>query len=182
VSYYYATAGVTVSLATTAAQATGGSGSDTLKNVENLNGSNHADSLTGSAGNNALNAGAGNDILTGGLGADKLTGGTGADRFDFNALSEMGITSSTRDTIADFKTSEGDTIDLLGVDADTVLAGDQAFTFLGVISAFTGDATGQLRFDATAHILYGSTDADTAAEFAIALTGISNLASTDLVL
>jgi len=191
VSYLYATTGVTVSLASTVAQATGGSGSDTLLNIESLTGSNFVDKLTGNAssntlngatGNDMLNGGAGNDVLTGGLGADKLTGGTGADRFDFNILTELGLTSTTWDTITDFKTSEGDKIDLLGVDANTALTGDQAFTFLGAVSTFTGDATGQLRFDAATHILYGSTDADTAAEFAIVLTGVSSLAGTDLVL
>lgn len=182
VSYYAASASVTVSLATTAMQATGGSGSDTLKNVENLTGSNYGDKLTGNAGNNALNGGTGNDILTGALGADRLTGSTGADRFDFNALAEMGLTSSTRDIITDFKTSEVDRIDLLGVDANTALTGNQAFTFIGTVSAFTGNATGQLRFDAINKILYGSTDADTAAEFAIVLTGVSSLSATDFVL
>ena len=94
----------------------------------------------------------------------------------------MGLTSTTRDTITDFKTSEGDKIDLQGLDANTALAGHQAFTFIGTVSTFTGDATGQLRFDAASHILYGSTNADTAAEFAIVLTGVDSLASTDLVL
>ena len=190
-SYQYATAGVMVSLASTVAQTTGSSGSDTLLNIENLTGSNFADTLTGNASSNilnggigadTLNGGAGNDVLTGGLGADQLTGGTGADRFDFNLLTETGLTSTTWDTITDFKTSEGDKIDLQGVDANTALAGDQAFTFIGMVSTFTGDATGQLRFDAATHILYGSTDADTAAEFAIVLTGVSSLAGTDLVL
>jgi Ca2+-binding RTX toxin-like protein len=181
-SYHYASAGVVVSLATAAVQVTGGSGSDTLINVENLSGSSYADTLTGSTLNNTLSGGAGNDLLTGGRGADRLAGGTGADRFDFNALAEMGLSSSTWDTITDFKTSEGDKIDLLGVDANTALTGNQAFTYLGAVSTFTGNATGQLRFDATAHILYGSTDADTAAEFAIVLTGVSSLATTDFVL
>jgi Ca2+-binding RTX toxin-like protein len=61
VSYAYGvtgTTGVTVSLALTSAQATGGSGSDTLLGIENLTGSAYADSLTG----NGL---AGN-VLTGG--------------------------------------------------------------------------------------------------------------------
>ena len=182
VSYLYATAGVTVSLASTIAQATGGSGSDTLLNIENLTGSSYADTLTGSAGNNILNGVAGNDVLIGGLGADQLTGGTGADKFVFNSLAEMGLTSTTRDTITDFKTSEGDKIDLQGVDANTALAGDQAFTFLGAVSAFTGDSTGKLRFDTATHILYGSTDADTAAEFAIVLTGVNSLSATDFIL
>jgi Ca2+-binding RTX toxin-like protein len=192
VSYQYATAAVTASLAvTTSAQPTGGSGSDTIKNLENFTGSSYADSLMGSIGNNTLNGGSGNDLLNGGagkdvliggLGADTLTGGTGADRFDFNALSELGLTSTTRDTITDFRASEADKIDLQGVDANTALAGDQAFSFLGALTAFTGDATGKLRFDATAHILYGSTDADTAAEFAIVLTGVSSLTASSLVL
>jgi Ca2+-binding RTX toxin-like protein len=182
VSYLHATAGVKASLAIIAAQVTGGSGSDTLLNIENLSGSNYADTLIGSTGNNVLSGGAGSDILIGGLGADKLTGGTRADRFVFKALAEMGLTSSTRDTITDFSSSEGDKINLLGVDANTALTGNQAFTFLGMLSAFTGDATGQLRFDAATHILYGSTDADTAAEFAIALTGVSSLSAADFVL
>ena len=175
-SYAYGVSGlvgVEVSLATTEAQATGGSGSDILVDIENLTGSAYADKLTGNTGANALSGGAGNDILTGGLGAD---------RFYFNALDEMGLSSTTRDTIVDFKTSEGDKIDLLGVDANTALIGNQAFTYLGGISAFTGDATGQLRFDATANILYGSTDLDTDAEFAIVLTGVNSLATTDFVL
>jgi hypothetical protein len=62
------------------------------------------------------------------------------------------------------------------------LAGDQAFTFLGAVSAFTGDSTGKLRFDTATHILYGSTDADTAAEFAIVLTGVNSLSATDFIL
>lgn len=184
-SYAYGvsgTSGVTASLASTLVQATGGSGSDTLMGIENLIGSAYADKLTGNTGANTLSGGTGNDILTGGRGADKLTGGTGADRFDFNALAELGLSSSTWDTITDFKTSDRDKIDLLGVDANTALTGNQAFTFIGAVSTFTGNATGQLRFDATAHILYGSTDANTAAEFAIVLTGVNSLAVADLVL
>ena len=182
VSYVYATAGITASLDSTVAQVTGGSGSDTLISMENLTGSNYADALTGSTLNNTLSGGAGNDNLTGGAGADKLTGGTGSDYFHFNAQNESGLTSTTWDTITDFKTSEGDKIDLLGVDANVNLAGDQAFTFLGAVSTFTGDSTGKLRFDAVNHVLYGSTDADTVAEFAIVLTGVSSLTATDFVL
>jgi Ca2+-binding RTX toxin-like protein len=71
VSYQYgATAGVTVSLVVTTAQATGGSGSDTLLNIENLTGSGYADTLTGNAGNNLLNGAGGADTLTGGDGND----------------------------------------------------------------------------------------------------------------
>jgi Ca2+-binding RTX toxin-like protein len=70
VSYSAATAGVTVSLATNAAQATGGSGSDTLRNFENLTGGAFNDALTGNTRDNMLDGGAGNDTLTGGAGND----------------------------------------------------------------------------------------------------------------
>jgi Ca2+-binding RTX toxin-like protein len=86
VSYAYGlsgTTGVTVSLALATAQATGGSGTDTLISIENLTGSNYNDRLTGTTGANSLNGGAGNDTLTGGAGKDQLTGGTGNDTFDF---------------------------------------------------------------------------------------------------
>ncbi len=69
-SYANAASGVTVSLAITAAQSTGGAGSDTISNVENLTGSAFADTLTGDAGNNVITGGAGNDALDGGGGVN----------------------------------------------------------------------------------------------------------------
>jgi Ca2+-binding RTX toxin-like protein len=78
------------------AQATGGSGSDTLTAIENLTGSAYADTLTGSTAANTLDGGAGADTLTGGLGADRLTGGSDADTFRFVTTGEGS------DTIYDF--------------------------------------------------------------------------------
>ncbi len=40
---------------------------------------------------------------------------------------------------------------------------------------------GDLYFDNVAHVLYGSSDADAAAEFAIQLVGVGTLAATDLI-
>ncbi|MEJ8814261.1 calcium-binding protein [Variovorax ureilyticus] len=77
VSYLYAASAVSVSLASTSAQATGGSGSDTLSNLENLTGSNYNDSLTGSTGANILRGGLGNDTINGGTGADSYLFGRG---------------------------------------------------------------------------------------------------------
>ncbi|MBV7477905.1 calcium-binding protein [Pseudomonas sp. PDM31] len=185
-SYAYATAAVTANLALTTAQATGGSGSDTLLNFENLTGSSYhdkltgnalANTLTGGAGNDILTGGAGNDLLIGGTGLDKLYGGAGADKFDFNALNEMGL-GALRDVIGDFKTIEGDKIDLSTLDANLATAANDAFSFIGS-SAFSSNATGQLRF--AGGILYGSTDADTAAEFEIQVLGVSTLKVTDLI-
>lgn len=80
--YTDATAGVKVSLATTAAQVTGGSGTDTLISIEDLLGSSFNDTLTGSADNNYINDGAGNDAVTAGAGDDDLYASAGNDTID----------------------------------------------------------------------------------------------------
>jgi serralysin len=109
-------------------------------NVENLiltgsagdatgNGGNNV--LTGNAGSNRLNGGAGDDRLIGGDGVDFLTGGAGNDIFvgEINATkvaSKNGLISL--DVIMDF--AKGDILDLSGIDANTLIAGDQAFTLV----------------------------------------------------
>lgn len=143
-----------------------------------LSGGGGHDLLVGNAGNDRLVGGAGNDTLRGGIGADRLEGGTGADRFDFDRVAESTTVLARRDTVAGF-TRGTDRIDLAGIDANTQLAGNQAFTFIGQV-AFSGNAAGKLRF--ANGILYGSTDADTAAEFAIAVTGVASLATGDFIL
>lgn len=70
VSYYYATTGVTVDLEMTTAQATGGSGSDTVLNFENLYGSNYNDILSGNSGSNYIDGYSGADTMMGGMGND----------------------------------------------------------------------------------------------------------------
>lgn len=89
VSYLYAGAAVTVSLATTAAQATGGAGTDTLSNFENLSGSAYNDRLTGDANNNRLD----------GLGgADTMTGGAGNDTYVCNANTDIIVEAASAGT------------------------------------------------------------------------------------
>ncbi|MBK6862312.1 MAG: hypothetical protein IPG91_01500 [Ideonella sp.] len=70
VSFLYAASGVTANLAAAGQQATGGSGSDTLLNFENLTGSGFNDVLAGNAGANVLDGGAGADAMAGGDGSD----------------------------------------------------------------------------------------------------------------
>ncbi|MES2944571.1 MAG: M10 family metallopeptidase C-terminal domain-containing protein [Pseudomonadota bacterium] len=184
VSYAYSKAGVTASLSSKSAS--GGSGNDSVVGFENLAGSNYADSLTGSSianlltggagndslkgstGNDTLLGGSGNDLINGGTGQDLLTGDAGADTFDFDSLAEMGLTSASWDSISDFNGTAGDRIDLSTLDANTALSGNQQFSFIGAAS-FTG--AGQLRYDTSAGVLYGSVDADLDAELAIQLTG-----------
>jgi VCBS repeat-containing protein len=104
-NYSLATAGVTVSTAELGPQHTGGAGTDTLVNIQNLIGSNFNDHLTGDQGNNVLNGGLGNDVLNGGAGDDiliggpgnnTLTGGPGHDTFQWQAG------NTGHDTVTDF--------------------------------------------------------------------------------
>lgn len=85
-SYAGAAGGVAVSLLQgNMAQVTGGAGTDTLVEIENLTGSSFNDTLTGDGGANTINGSGGNDILNGDGGADLLLGGTGADVLDGGA-------------------------------------------------------------------------------------------------
>jgi Ca2+-binding RTX toxin-like protein len=155
-------------------------GSDNIKATGNeLN-----NALSGNDGSNILKGMAGDDALNGGKGSDKLTGGIGADIFTFTSVDDSGITAKTRDTITDFKTSEGDKIDLSGIDTDTFKAGDQAFTKLDVGAKFSGKfaKAGQLFFETSTHILWGNVDAEASADFSIQLNGVSNLVVGNFVL
>ena len=89
-SYVRAATAVTVSLAVTTAQITGGAGTDTLTAFENLQGSNFNDTLTGDAANN---------IIEGGLGNDLISGGTGTDTASY-AGAGIGVTVNLATTVA----------------------------------------------------------------------------------
>ena len=91
VSYAGAGAAITVSLASTSAQLTGGAGSDTLTTVENLIGGDWNDTLTGSSTDNRIEGGAGNDTISGGTGNDTLVGGTGNDIFVVDVVGDTVI-------------------------------------------------------------------------------------------
>jgi Ca2+-binding RTX toxin-like protein len=131
--------------------------------------------ITGNTGANILNGGAGDDTLAGGAGADTLTGGANADHFVFSDGGGV-------DTITDFSTAQGDVIDLTGIDANTTVAGDQAFTFIG--TAAFHNVAGELRYVVVgANVtVTGDTNGDGVADFTLNLTGVQSLASTDFLL
>ncbi len=142
-----------------------------------LTGTDSSDKISGAAGNDTLTGATGNDTLNGGAGKDLLVGGKGADIFVF-----IIDNNNSRDTISDFSHQDGDKIDLSIIDANEKLAGDQAFAFIGNAAFSKTNAAGQLRFDVTSKILYGSTDADIAPEFSIQFNGVSSLIASDFVL
>lgn len=151
----------------------------TLTGTTALNGTGNgaANVLSGNKAANALSGGAGADTLLGGLGKDALTGGSGKDIFSFTALTDSGTTTATRDVIADFARGQ-DKLNLSALDANSKLAGDQAFNGF-IKSTGTFSAAGQLQIKDG--VLYANTDSDAQAEFSIALTGISSLNLTDVI-
>ncbi|MBO3762529.1 protease, partial [Ciceribacter sp. L1K22] len=165
-----------------------------LSGAGNLNGNGNtlANALTGNAGNNILKGLAGNDTLrgeggndqlTGGAGADKLYGGSGADRFIFTTLSDSTVASSGRDMIYDFTRSQADKIDLSAIDASTKSSGNQAFTFIGEKTAFTGKA-GELRYINSGGdtYVYGDVNGDKVSDFAIRVDATIDFVKGDFIL
>ena len=85
VSYAESNEGVTIDLNTDPATVSGGwAAGDTLTGINNLIGSDQADTLTGNREGNTLSGGIGNDMLTGGAGADTIDGGEGTDTASYS--------------------------------------------------------------------------------------------------
>ena len=148
VTYANATAGVTVNLSVSIAQNTIGAGTDTLTNIENLNGTILNDTLTGNAGANIIRGAAGDDILRGGDGDDTLDGGGGKDILnggmgnDFINGDSAGI-----DTVTYADATAGVTVDLTLNKQNTIGAGVDTLVGLANLtgSAFNDTLTGNFR-------------------------------------
>jgi Ca2+-binding RTX toxin-like protein len=162
VSYVYAstagTTGVTLDLgalnASSQATASGISGADLIKGIENITGSNYADILTGNSGAN---------ILTGGAGVDTLTGKLGNDTY----VVALTATGALEDTISETSmlTTEIDTLKLTGASTNTAavtrsLSGSLANIENLDISA-TGSSKLNLTGNAAANALTGNAAANT---------------------
>lgn len=180
-------------------QLIGGSAGDTLTGDDGANridGGGGSDFLDGGAGIDRLIGGIGQDVLNGGDGRDVLTGGSlagsiEADTFQFAAITDSGLTAATRDVITDF-TDHGsaaapfapgaDRIDLHLIDANTGVAGNQVFSFIGT-AAFSGVA-GELRYvqNGNAVIVSGDTNGDARADFSIQINGTHTLFASDFLL
>ena len=175
----------------------GGNGNDNIKGLagndnlsggmgdDTLGGGEGNDTLSGSSGNDDIRGGAGNDVLIGGQGVDSLRGEAGSDVFKFLTVSDMQSfgrvsTFSQNDVIADF--GAGDKIDFATIDANTNLAGNQKFAFIGS-NHFTGTA-GQLRFENLSfnHSVQGDVNGDGEADFTVNLTGVNNLTVSSIIL
>jgi Ca2+-binding RTX toxin-like protein len=138
----------------------------------------------------------GQDRITGGQGDDKLEAFSGNDKI---VGSDIFISRSTKesptelwfddyvddsgqDIIFDFGRVQKDKIHLVGVDADTAVIGNQAFTFIG--SQTFHNRAGELRYEkiGTSTLVQGDVDGDGFADLSIKLKGLHNLAKGDFYL
>ncbi|WP_188713840.1 calcium-binding protein [Paracoccus acridae] len=144
-----------------------------------LTGNAAANQLIGGAGNDILNGGAGQDTINGGAGTDQLAGGLDAARdvFIFNTLSDSAV-GAGRDRIADFRTGVDD-IDLRALDANTRVAGNQAFDFSGTAAA--ANSVWYLKAGANL-VVRADVNGDKLADFEIAVLGQSALSAGDFLL
>ncbi|QNM82910.1 calcium-binding protein [Sphingomonas sabuli] len=166
---------------------TGNAGANTLAGrdgADALVGDAGDDRLLGDAGSDSLNGGTGADWIEGGSGQDALTGGAGADLFVFHDGDFSGATPPTADRIRDFSNAEGDRIRLNFVDANSAngAATNDAFTFIGG-QAFHNVA-GELRYEQVSGNTYvfGDTNGDGLADFAIRVDGLHGLTAGDFIL
>ncbi|MBI5279529.1 MAG: cadherin domain-containing protein [Burkholderiales bacterium] len=157
----------------------------------NATGNSLANLLTGNEGNNVLTGGNGADSLIGGNGRDVLNGGAGPDKFYYNAAGESLPGLMTSDVIQSFSVSTSTQPDKIvfsqTFDANSTFGavGVQPFAHvLNSVPPSSGAAAVGYLWAVTYlgnTTLYGSTDTDTAAEFAIRLLGVTNLTVNDLI-
>ena len=129
--------------------------------ADTLNGTAGNDTINGLAGNDTINGGAGNDRISGGAGVDTMTGGVGTDTFVFadgdlvfGNFGPFGSPATDPDIITDFSGSnpafgslQFDKIDLSSIDANTSIAGNQAFTIFTPSGFNITAPAGSIRID-----------------------------------
>jgi Ca2+-binding RTX toxin-like protein len=138
------------------------------------------DEVRGGDGDDLMFGGYGDDLLVGGHGADVMIGGDGADVFRIGA-GDTGV-GAAADLVADLAQGQ-DEVDLIGIDANLLAPGDQAFTFIGG-DAFSGTA-GELRFeyDGSSYTwLQGDLDGDGVPDLEVRFNGNVDLVVSDFLL
>ncbi|MEM9549694.1 MAG: M10 family metallopeptidase C-terminal domain-containing protein [Pseudomonadota bacterium] len=156
----------------------GRDGNDTLEGErgdDNLIGDSGDDLLIGASGDDRLAGGFDDDVLIGGDGADVLIGGKGADVFVFQKTSDSTLANLDRIEVGNVSSAFAfgfDLIDVSQIDADTTVAGNQAFTF-----GSQGRGGIDVIESGGASLVVANTDNDRAFELAILIEDGSRLAS-----
>lgn len=154
----------------------GSGGADTILGLDGN------DVLRGKSGRDDMFGGDGDDLIDGGEGADTMTGGAGGDDYKFDD-GDYSANHGTADQITDMVRGE-DRINLFLIDANTTIAGNQVFTWIGS-GAFGGNA-GELRYDNYSvpgeTLILGDMNGDGATDLQIICTGAYAFIANDFVL
>ena len=161
----------------------GAGGNDTIRagsGVDYVKAGAGDDVVDGGAGADYLRGQAGNDTLFGGLGGDRLRGDAGNDTYVYASTADSSQAAGSVDRI-DMVSGE-DKIDLSAIDANSTVAGNGSFAFVG--TAFTGAAGEVGYYTSGSGQLYVAAEVDGVAGFdmLIAVNGATSLTATDFVL
>ncbi|MEP4196965.1 MAG: calcium-binding protein [Aliishimia sp.] len=144
-------------------------GLDSLRNIENIIGSEHKDTLTGDGGGNllsglagkdVLNGLAGDDTLDGGAGNDVLFGGTGDDLMIGGAGNDTYFGNAGTDSVSYHGAVGAVSVSLSGA-ARSVGSGQGIDTFAGIEGLIGSGFADTLSGDARANVLSGGNGRDT---------------------
>ena len=105
-----------------------------------------------------------------------LTGGADADHFIFKTVADS-VKGAARDMILDFTRAQADKIDLAAIDANTQVAGNNTFHFIG--AAGFHHVAGELR--CSGGIIQADVNGDAVADFEIHVN-LPTLITNDFVL
>ncbi|MFK7884927.1 MAG: tandem-95 repeat protein [Phycisphaerales bacterium] len=142
-----------------------GQGSDSLIDIENIDGSGGDDIIRGDSGGNTIDAGAGNDYIEGRGGDDVIRGGAGADIIDAGAGDDL-VSGGTGDDVL-IGGSGNDTVSFDGsaagvdVDLDAESAtGDGQDTVIDFENIIGSDHDDTIAGDASANTIDGGSGND----------------------
>ncbi len=141
--------------------------------------------MVGSDGDDIFIGSAVGNEFTGGLGADRMSLGwsKAVDLLVYRAVSES--LAAERDRISQF-VSQQDRIGLNEIDANSEMAGDQAFQFNGTAAKANALWYRQVDVDGDKKtndlIVYADVNGDAKADFEIGLVGVVKLVQADFVL
>jgi Ca2+-binding RTX toxin-like protein len=140
--------------------------------------SSGTDTIRGTNGANNINGLSGNDTIEGRGGIDVLSGGEDNDTFVYR---DADVTLVSVDHITDFDVNTDDKIELSAIDANTGVAGNRAFTFIGTNVAFSGVA--QVRYNSSTHEMEANVSGDLNADLKIHFdNNPATMSATDFVL
>jgi Ca2+-binding RTX toxin-like protein len=119
--------------------ATGGAGTDTLLNVENVTGSAFSDTITGNNVANVLRGGGGDDTFFGTVGNDTVDGGAGSDSVNYSSVG--GVVSLGARGVLNKGTIGTDQLNGIEVIVGSSLLGDTVDHSAASVAPATGTVT-----------------------------------------